>query len=351
MRILLVDDNNTNLLFLSKLVEKLDGCQAVPFSSPQEVLMAMPELEFDIAVCDFQMPLYNGIELMAEVIKFEKYRQKPFVVVTVDTDMQTRMTALNAGAIDFLNKPVNPLEFEARMRNLVALSEARAQLANKAEWLRREVEKAVADLREREREIIDRLTIAASYKDPETARHTLRVGLYSEAIARAYGLDEKLCHDILLAAPMHDIGKVGIPDAVLLKKGKFTEEEFNQMQRHTLVGCEILGQSPSSLLQLAAEIAGSHHERWDGNGYPLRLSGDDIPLPGRIVAIADNFDALTTERPYKEAWSFERTVSHIAERAGTQFDPQCVAAFLTVTDTFASIMQEHRARECPQAVA
>ncbi len=344
MRILLVDDNNTNLIFLTKLVEKLDGCEPVPFSSPQDVLMAMPELDFDIAVCDFQMPRYSGVELMAEVRKFEKYRHKPFVVVTVDTEIETRMAALNAGAIDFLNKPVNPLEFAARMRNLVALTEARTELANKADWLRREVDKAIAELREREREIIDRLTIAASYKDPETARHTLRVGLYSEAVARAYGLDEKLCNDILLAAPMHDIGKVGIPDAVLLKKGKFTEDEFNQMQRHTLVGCEILGQSHSSLLQLAADIAGSHHERWDGNGYPLRLSGTDIPLPGRIVAIADNFDALTTERPYKEAWSFERTVAHISERAGTQFDPQCVAAFLTVTDEFARIMEEHKAR-------
>ncbi|MBO9102287.1 MULTISPECIES: HD domain-containing phosphohydrolase [unclassified Rhizobium] len=351
MRILLVDDNNTNLIFLTKLVEKLDGCVPVPFSGPQEVVMAMPDLDFDIAVCDFQMPHYTGVELMEEVRKFEKYQHKPFVVVTVDTEIETRVAALNAGAIDFLNKPVHPLEFEARMRNLVALTEARTELANKADWLRNEVDKAVADLREREREIIDRLTIAASYKDPETARHTLRVGLYSEAIARAYGLDDKLCNDIFLAAPMHDIGKVGIPDAVLLKKGKFTEQEFSQMQRHTSVGCEILGQSQSSLLQLAAEIAGSHHERWDGNGYPLRLSGASIPLPGRIVAIADNFDALTTERPYKEAWSFDRTVAHIRERAGTQFDPQCVVAFLSVTAELLGIMEAHAARNIHSTAA
>lgn len=351
MRILLVDDNRTNLMFLTKLVERLDQCEAVAFSSPEDALTAMPKLEFDIAVFDYQMPCYTGVELMAEVMKFEKYKDKSFVVVTADTDSETRMSALNAGAIDFLTKPVNPLEFAARMKNLVALTEARTMLASKADWLRCAVEKAVADLREREKEIIDRLTLAASYKDPETARHTLRVGLYSEAIAKTYGLDAEICHDILLAAPMHDIGKVGIPDSVLLKKGNLTDEEFLQMQRHTLVGCEILGQSRSSLLQLAAQIAGSHHERWDGKGYPAGLVADAIPLAGRIVAIADNFDALTTARPYKEAWSFERTVEHISERAGTQFDPRCVAAFRDALGEFSRIMEADKAREASATAA
>ncbi|RYE58398.1 MAG: HD domain-containing protein, partial [Rhizobiaceae bacterium] len=162
----------------------------------------------------------------------------------------------------------------------------------------------------------------------ETASHTIRVGAYSEAIARAFGLDERLCSDIKLASPMHDIGKVAIPDTVLLKKGKLTEGEFAEMQKHTVAGCDILKESKSGLLQLAAEIAGSHHERWDGQGYPLRKSGEDIPLSGRIVAIADNFDALTTARPYKDAWPVEDAVEHIRQRAGSQFDPACVRAFL-----------------------
>ncbi len=238
-----------------------------------------------------------------------------------------RMAALGAGAIDFLTKPVNPLEFQARIRNLMALVDARNKLADKAEWLRTEVEKAMAELRAREEEIIERLTIAASYKDKETSKHTRRVGFYSEAIARAYGLEEALCADIRLASPMHDIDKVAIPDAVLLKAGKLTEQEFAAMQQHTTVGSDILRESRCSLLQLAASIARSHHERWDGQGYPLRLSGTAIPLVGRIVALADNFDALTTVRPYKEAWSIERAVGHIRERAGSQFDPDCVVAF------------------------
>lgn len=327
MRILVVDDNKTNLTLLVKLVEKLKDCVAVPFSSPGEALSALPALDFDVAIIDFQMPVYNGVELLTEIVRFDKYKDKPFIFVTADQDMATRMSALNAGAIDFLTKPVNPLEFRARVQNIVSLADARTKLADKAEWLRTEVEKTVKELREREHEIIHRLTLAAGYKDAETARHTLRVAAYSEAIAREYGLSEDECQDLLLAAPMHDIGKVAIPDAVLLKQGKLTETEFRQMQRHAQVGSDILAKSRSSLLQLAADIASSHHERWDGQGYPNRVSGDNIPLSGRIVCIADNFDALTTERPYKAAWSFEKTVAHIKERAGSQFDPKCVAAF------------------------
>ena len=342
MRILLVDDNKTNLSLLTRLVEKLPDCVAIPYLHPEDVLADAPALEFDIAVIDFQMPVYSGIELLTELVRFENYRDKPVVFVTADTDTATRMAALNAGAIDFLTKPVNPLEFQARIKNLVALVDARNKLADKAEWLRIEVEKAVVELRAREEEIIDRLTIAASYKDFETARHTRRVGLYSEAIARAYGMEARACSDIRLASPMHDIGKVAIPDAVLLKNGKLTEQEFAAMQRHTVVGCDILRESKSSLLQLAAEIAGSHHERWDGQGYPFRLSGETIPVSGRIVAIADNFDALTSARPYKEAWSVDRAVAHIRERSGSHFDPRCVAAFDKALSVILEIMETDR---------
>lgn len=341
MKILVVDDNKTNLTLLKKLATSVENCSAIGFISPEEALQAMPDLDFDIGVIDFQMPVYNGVDLLMEIRRFDKYRDKPFVVVTADGDTETRMTALNAGAIDFLTKPINPLEFQARIRNLVALTDARNQLAEKADWLRREVDKVLSELREREQEIIYRLTLAASYKDPETALHTLRVGAYSEAIAKAYGLAPEICADIRLAAPMHDIGKVGIPDAVLLKRGVYTETEREQMQCHTSIGSQILGQSRSGLLQLAAEIAGAHHERWDGQGYPRRLAAEEIPLAGRIVAVADSFDALTTVRPYKEAWSVERAVQHIKERSGSQFDPACVDAFLRAMPSLSSIMSGH----------
>lgn len=336
MKILLIDDNPTNLTFLTLLVEKL-GCTALAFFSPEAVLTEMPALDYDIAVIDYQMPVYNGIELLIEISRFEKYRGKPAVFVTADTDTATRIAALDAGAIDFLTKPINPLEFQARMRNLTALVAAQNKLADTASWLRAAVDEAVAELRAREEEIIERLTLAASFKDAETARHTMRVGAYSEAIALAYGLPAGLCSDIRLASPMHDIGKVAISDAVLLKKGGLTEQEFAEMQRHTVVGRDILRESKSSLLQLAAEIASSHHERWDGQGYPFRLIGEAIPLSGRIVAVADNFDALTMARPYKEAWPVERAVDHILARAGTQFDPRCVEAFKTALPSILAI--------------
>lgn len=349
MRILLVDDNNTNLKLLTKLVKKLDNCEAVAFSTPEAVLSALPELDFDIAIIDYQMPVYNGVELFTEIVRFEKYANVPVVFVTADKDMTTRMAALNAGAIDFLTKPVNPIEFQARVQNIVSLTVARRQLSDQAEWLRREVDKAVGELRMREQEIIHRLTLAAEYKDPETARHTLRVACYSEAIAREMGLSEQECTDIRLAAPMHDIGKVAMPDKVLLKQGRLTEAEYRQMQAHAQIGSDILSRSHSSLLQLASEIAASHHERWDGQGYPNRLSGDTIPISGRIVCIADNFDALTTERPYKSAWSYDKTVEHILGRAGTQFDPDCVAAFERALPTIREIMETDRREQAQEA--
>lgn len=349
MRILLVDDNNTNLKLLTKLVAKLDSCEALGFSSPDAVLSSLPDLDFDIAIIDYQMPVYNGVELFTEIVRFEKYAQVPVIFVTADKDMTTRMAALNAGAIDFLTKPINPVEFQARVQNIVSLARARRQLADQAEWLRREVDRAVIELRQREQEIIHRLTLAAGYKDPETSRHTLRVAAYSEAIALELGLPEQLCNDIRLAAPMHDIGKVAMPDTVLLKQGRLTEAEYRQMQAHAQIGSDILARSHSSLLQLASEIAASHHERWDGQGYPNRLAGDAIPISGRVVCIADNFDALTTERPYKPAWSFDKTVEHILGRSGTQFDPDCVAAFERALPKIKEIMDNDRREQLEEA--
>lgn len=350
MRILLVDDNSTNLKLLTKLVGKLENCEAVAFSSPDEVLSSLPDVDFDIAIIDFQMPVYNGVELYTEIVRFDKYADVPVIFVTADKDMTTRMAALNAGAIDFLTKPINPVEFQARVQNIVSLSRARRQLADQAEWLRREVDRAVGELRLREQEIIHRLTVAAGYKDPETSRHTLRVAAYSEAIALELGLSPEFCNDIRMAAPMHDIGKVAMPDTVLLKQGRLTEAEYRQMQAHAQIGSDILSRSHSSLLQLASEIAVSHHERWDGQGYPNRLSGSAIPVSGRVVCIADNFDALTTERPYKPAWSFERTVEHILGRAGTQFDPDCVAAFERALPRIRQIMEDDRREQAQEAM-
>ena len=300
-----------------------------------------------VILSDVRLPGDDGFALLRQVR--ERDSELPVILMTGHGDIPMSVQAVKAGAVDFLTKPVNPVEFQARVQNIVSLARARRQLADQAEWLRREVERAVGELREREQEIIHRLTLAAGYKDPETARHTLRVASYSEAIAIELGLSAQLCHDIRLAAPMHDIGKVAMPDTVLLKQGRLTEAEYRQMQSHAEIGSDILGRSHSSLLQLASEIAASHHERWDGQGYPNRLVGTAIPISGRIVCIADNFDALTTERPYKPAWSFERTVEHILGRAGTQFDPDCVAAFERALPRIQAIMEQDRIEKAEEA--
>ncbi|MEF3192265.1 MAG: HD domain-containing protein [Campylobacterales bacterium] len=205
-------------------------------------------------------------------------------------------------------------------------------LEDRSAWLEEEVRKATAMLREREREIIIRLSKAAEYRDPETGAHLIRMAEYSRLITKELGKDGSFCDMLLEAAPMHDIGKVGIPDAILLKPGKLDDSEFELMKRHAQIGYEILSDSPSELLKFAAEIALYHHERFDGKGYPTGLSGTDIPLAARIVAVADVFDALTSERPYKKAWPFDEAFALIERERGHHFDPACVDAFLANKD-------------------
>ncbi|MNU48749.1 Cyclic di-GMP phosphodiesterase response regulator RpfG [compost metagenome] len=220
------------------------------------------------------------------------------------------------------------------------LRAANRKLSDKASWLRSEVDKALAEVRDRDIEIVDRLSLAADYKDAELGAHTRRVGAYSEAIARHMGLCDEICADIRLASPMHDIGKVAIPDSVLLKAGPLTDAEFAIMQKHTVIGSQILSESKSALLRLAAEIAEHHHEYWNGKGYPNSASGTEIPLSARIVAVADTFDALTTIRPYKEAWSSEQAIEYIVGRADEQFDPACIVAFQKALGEILAIMNE-----------
>jgi putative two-component system response regulator len=318
MKILIVDDNNTNLRLLTSMVQKLRDCAPIPFSSPADALAAMPELEFDVAILDYMMPVYNGVEFLTEMLHFEKYAGVPVIFVTADLDMTTRMDALNAGAIDFLTKPVDFQEFKARVQNIAALAEARRK---HAESLSAPAAAGMGTIREQEREIIQRITLAAGYKDPHATSHRMRVAAYSEAIARAAGLPEELCLDIRLAAALFDNVTALASDMSLLKRGKMTEADF---RRRANPG---EGSENSSLLQLAAEIARTYRERFDGQGYPSRLKGGAIPDAGRIVAIAASFDALISERQFKQAWPFEKAASHIRGKAGSHFDPTLVAAF------------------------
>lgn len=233
---------------------------------------------------------------------------------------------------DFLNKPLDNTEFLARAKNMLALRQSHKKLLDHASWLADEVRKATAQIVAQEREMIFTLAKAAEYRDPETGAHILRMAHYSKHIARKLGLSVEQQELLLEAAPMHDIGKVGIADMILLKPGKLTEQEFSIMKKHAVIGAQILATSSSPLLKVAAEIAHAHHEKFDGSGYPRGLEGEAIPLFGRIVAVADVFDALTSERPYKKAWSIEKATELIREGAGKHFDPVCVQAFFSDFD-------------------
>ncbi|WP_370318839.1 HD domain-containing phosphohydrolase [Oricola sp.] len=348
-RILLVEDNPTTLKTFARLVERIEGCVPVCYDDPADLVASLPDIDFDIAVLDYRLPFCTGLDLIRKLRASPRHQDILIVLVTADDEPAIRVEALEAGAIDFLRKPVDHVEFIARMRNLVRLREAQIAMSGREDWLRSEVEKATAELREREEEVIHRLTLAAGYKDSETALHTERVGRYSGVIARRLGLPAAICRDIELAAPMHDIGKVGIREEVLRKRGKLDEAEIREMRRHTSIGAEMLNGSKSALLRLAADIAASHHEYYDGGGYPCGLSGEAIPLAGRIVAIADTFDALTTERPYKPAWRISEAFAYIRSRSGLQFDPACVEAFFQASPEIAAICRKFRDVPSPAA--
>jgi putative two-component system response regulator len=328
MRVLVVDDSATTLMLMSQIIASI-GATSTTFDDPAKALREAAGLDFDLAVVDHEMPGMTGVDLIKGLRAVAGLADVPIVMVTACDDPAIRYAALNAGATDFLRKPVDPIEVKARLRNLLRLREAQNKLRDQVSWLADEVSKATRELAEREEEIIYRLSRAAEYRDTETGTHIARMARYCLLIAEGLGLEKEQCRTLYLAAPMHDIGKIAVADSILLKPGRLTPEERSVMEHHTLHGYKILADSKSPLIRIAAEIAVSHHERWDGTGYPNGLRGTDIPLFGRIAAIADVFDALTSERPYKSAWSPEEARNAIVEASGTHFDPDCVAAFLT----------------------
>lgn len=295
--------------------------------NPLDALTRTETEQYDLILVDHIMPEMSGMEFTAALRQRPAYRSVPIIMVTSDIDKAVRLEAIKSGANDFLSKPFDPIELQARISNLLALRQAQVELANQADRLAREVEKATAHLLLREEEIIYRLARAIEYRDGDTGEHVSRVAQISQIIAQGLGLDPHRCRMIYLSAPLHDIGKIGIADAILSKPGRLTPEEMATMREHVTIGARILGNGSSELIRTAELIAQSHHERWDGTGYPDRLSGADIPIEARIVALADVFDALCSERPYKAAWPLEKAYAEIINCSGSHFDPDCVAAF------------------------
>lgn len=326
--VLIVDDTEINLILFAALVKKLSDCVAHTFSSASQGLLWASDNLPDLVIVDYMMPEIDGLEFIRRLREIPGRDVVPVLMITANDQKQLRYRALDLGANDFLIKPVDKVEFLARTKNMLTLSQARRSLADRAEWLADEVRKATMELVERERETVFRLCKAAEYRDPETGAHILRMAHYSQLIARGMGLSVADQDLLLEAAPMHDIGKVGIADKILLKPDRLDVEEFEVMKQHAIYGYELLQGSSSRVLQAGAEIARGHHEKFDGSGYPAGLAGNDIPVFSRIVAVADVFDALTSERPYKSAWSLQAAVDFLVDGSGTHFDPVCVQAFL-----------------------
>ena len=310
MKIISIDDNKTNLLIIESYAKNL-SLQIDSFLEPKEALVASSNIEYDLVIVDYMMPEINGLEFIQE---FRKNNPEiPIIMLTaVGDDMQLQIKALEYGANDFLSKPINAPAFKARIINMLKLRKSQLLLKNKAMLLQVEVDKATLRLKESELETLQMLGKTAEYKDPETNAHTQRVSHYCKILARAYGLDENLQDIIFYASPFHDLGKIGIPDRILLKPGKLDADEYEIMKKHSQIGV----------------IAYNHHEKYDGTGYPNGLKGESIPIFGRITAIADVFDALTSIRPYKKAWSVDEAFNLLIEEKNRHFDPILVDLFI-----------------------
>ncbi len=338
--VLIIDDQSISRMILEELVRSIEsGIMVESFQDPVQALEWAKNHSPDLILSDYKMPSMDGVEFTQWIRQIPNCADMPIVIITCVDDKAVRYRALEAGATDFLTKPVDHNECKARCRNLLTMQRQQRIIKDRARWLEREVEETTQKLVLRERETLWRLAKAGEYRDEDTGNHVYRMAKYSLTIAKTLGLDDEECDIIEHAAPMHDIGKIGIPDDILRKRGRLTAEEWAIMQRHTTIGYEILRDSPSFYLQAGAVIAYAHHEKYSGEGYPQGLAGNAIPLTARIVAVADVYDALVSERPYKDPWPMEKAVEYLSEQRGKHFDPDCVDAFLAQLDQIIRIQE------------
>ncbi len=361
--VMVVDDEPVNVKVVKRLLE-LEGYSK--FITTQNSTEAN-ELAFanppDLILLDLMMPVKSGYEVLEELRNDPRTGYIPVIILTAATDRESRVRCLELGATDFVTKPIEPSELTPRVRNLLQIKQYQDKLKNYSEDLEQAVRIRTAELEASRQDVIHCLARAAEYRDDDTGQHVIRVGKYAGLLAGAMGFKPDYVHLLEQAAQLHDVGKIGIPDSILLKPGKLTEEEYEVMQKHCAfgkrilhrltddeetkarmhaqIGASILECGKSPILELANRIALTHHEWWDGSGYPLGLKGEDIPLEGRITAVADVFDALSTSRCYKKALPLERCFAIIEEESGTHFDPDVVEAFFTRRDEIINIQIRH----------
>jgi putative two-component system response regulator len=353
-KILIVDDEPINVKVCQKYLNELGYRRCVGLTDSTRAIAVILEERPDVIILDVMMPIVSGVDILKMIRKNDELAHLPVLILTASSDRTTKLTVLNLGATDFLTKPIDPSEMAPRVRNVLAVKRYHDSLRNHAAALEEAVRQRTADLEASRLDVIHCLARAVEYRDDHTGRHVERVGRYSGLIARTLGLDPTTAAMIEQASQLHDVGKIGVPDEILLKPGKLTPEEFERMQKHTLfgrkiveqmterewekirqhvhIGSRILEAPRSPLLSMAARIALTHHERWDGSGYPLGLAGEDIPLEGRITAVADVFDALSSHRPYKPAYPVDKCFTILQAESGAHFDPRVVEAFVSQRD-------------------
>lgn len=349
-----IDDNDMNLLLIETYLQEIDAT-FVNFTDPLSAVEYMKNNSFDMVLVDYEMPKMNGVEVTAAAKRIDP--DAPIIMVTAsDAQDATQIQALMAGVNDFIKKPINKIILLNRVRNFIQLRRAIVRLNDQEKYLRIQVDKATESLRksideltqsyiileQKEHETLRVLSRTAEYKDEETANHVKRVSAYAVLMAKRLNLDETQQNILHYAAPLHDLGKVGTPDHILLKPGKLTDDEMTIMREHATIGANILQDSTNPYLQAGHIIAMNHHEKYDGSGYPQGLSGEDIPLFGRIVAIADVFDALTSVRPYKKAWPFDEAIDFLHQNASLHFDPVLVDLFTLDLDEVHAIHTKYQ---------
>ncbi|MBP2625825.1 MAG: response regulator receiver modulated metal dependent phosphohydrolase [Firmicutes bacterium] len=318
--ILVVDDIPTNIDVLSEILRPTYQVK-VATNGTMALKIAMAPHPPDLILLDIMMPGMSGYEVCQQLKDNLATRNIPVIFVTAMDEVENEAKGFELGAVDYIAKPVSPLIVLARVKTHLALLDHNRLLEKK-------VMERTAEIHDTRRRIIHCLGAASEYRDEETGNHIFRISHYSRIIALVAGLDKEEADLLLQASPMHDVGKIGIPDRILLKAGKLDKDEWEVMKTHTTVGAKIIGEHPSDLLKMARQVALTHHEKWDGTGYPYGLAGEDIPLASRIVMLADVFDALTSDRPYKKAWSEAAAIEEIKNTSGRHFDPKLVLAFI-----------------------
>jgi len=337
--LLAVDDEPRNLRGLERTLSHAGFTGLRTTTDPREVPELYRQLQPLLVLTDLCMPQMSGFELMEALREQVPHGPLPVLVLTSLRDRQTRIRALRAGARDFLTKPFDGAEAVARIRNLVEMRLLEQDLTSHNQRLERAVRQRTRELTRSRQQLIRRLGQAAEYRDEETGQHIERVAHMGALLGRLAGLGKIECARLEAALPMHDVGKIAVPDAILRKPGPLTDQERAVMQTHTTVGGKLLAGDESRLVVLARSIALTHHERWDGSGYPAGLAAEAIPLPGRICALVDVFDALTSVRPYKDAWPVTKAMDEILAQAGAQFDPHLVALFQGHRSAFEGILR------------